>query len=94
MPAPTTSDRIRLAVRERFRSLRTRNYRLFFTGQAISLIGTWMTRLASSWLVYRLSSDPFLLGLVNFASLVPSFVLGAVAGTDRPRRHRWHLGRS
>ena len=77
-------------LRTSLRALQHRNYRLFFLGQGISLIGTWMTRLASSWLVYRLSSDPFLLGLVNFASLVPSFVLGAVAGVwvDRSRNLR------
>jgi MFS family permease len=62
------------------RALRYRNYRLFFTGQAVSLIGTWMTRLASSWLVYRLTADPFVLGIVNFAGLVPTFVLGPFAG--------------
>lgn len=62
------------------RALKHRNYRLFFAGQAVSLIGTWMTRLASSWLVYRLTSDPLMLGIVTFASLVPSFVLGPFAG--------------
>lgn len=62
------------------RALSYRNYRLFFTGQAISLIGTWMARVASSWLVYRLTSDPFLLGLVIFAGQVPSFILGPFAG--------------
>ncbi len=62
------------------RALGHRNYRLFFGGQAVSLIGTWMTRLASSWLVYRLTSDPAMLGIVNFASLAPSFLLGPFAG--------------
>lgn len=69
-----------ISIRTSFRALSYRNYRLFFTGQAISLIGTWMTRLASSWLVYRLTNDAFLLGVVNFASLIPTFLLAPVAG--------------
>lgn len=48
------------------RSLRHRNYRLFFSGQSISLVGMWMTRLATSWLVYRLTGSPFLLGILGF----------------------------
>ena len=82
--APTSSWRFAL------RALRHRNYRLFFSGQSISLIGTWMTRLATSWLVYRLTNSAFLLGLTGFASQVPAFVLGPVAGVwvDRLNRHR------
>ena len=71
------------------RALRHRNFRLFFYGQSLSLIGTWMTRLATSWLVYRLTSSSFLLGAVTFASQIPTFFLGPVAGVwaDRwPRR--------
>jgi MFS family permease len=70
--------------------LRHRNYRLFFTGQGISLIGTWMQRIAMSWLVYRLTHSPFLLGVVGFAGLIPTFILSPVAGvmTDRWSRHR------
>jgi hypothetical protein len=49
-----------------FRALRSRNYRLFFAGQGVSLIGTWITRIAASWLVYRLTESAFLLGLVGF----------------------------
>lgn len=69
------------------RALSYRNYRLFFTGQAISLIGTWMTRMASSWLVYRLTNDPWMLGVVGFAALVPAFLLAPFAGVwvDRSR---------
>jgi MFS family permease len=72
------------------RALRHRNYRLFFSGQSISLIGTWMTRLATSWLVYRLTNSAFLLGFIGFASQVPAFILGPVAGVwvDRLDRHR------
>ena len=72
------------------RALRHRNYRLFFTGQSVSLIGTWMTRIATSWLVYRLTRSPLLLGLVGFAGQIPSFLLAPVAGVlvDRWNRHR------
>ncbi|MDE3195450.1 MAG: MFS transporter [Acidobacteriota bacterium] len=72
------------------RALRSRNYRLFFTGQGISLIGTWMTRIATSWLVYRLTHSAALLGIVGFASQIPAFLLGPMAGVwlDRWNRHR------
>jgi MFS family permease len=63
-----------------FRALRSRNFRLFFIGQAISLVGSWMTRLATAWLVYRLTDSAFLLGLVSFAGQVPSMVLPPLAG--------------
>jgi len=72
------------------RALRHRNYRLFFSGQGISLVGTWMTRVATSWLVYRLTGSAFLLGLVSFASQIPILFLGPFAGVwvDRLNRHR------
>ena len=72
------------------RALRARNYRLFFAGQSVSLIGTWMTRIATSWLVYRLTGSAVLLGVVGFASTIPSFLLGPIAGVlvDRWDRHR------
>jgi len=72
-----------------FRALRNRNYRLFFTGQSLSLIGTWMQQIALSWLVYRMTNSPFLLGVVGFAGQVPAFFLSPVAGiiADRyPKR--------
>ena len=73
-----------------FRALRSRNYRLFFIGQGISLIGSWMTRLATAWLVYRLTDSEFLLGLVSFASQAPSLFLPPLAGVwlDRWDRHK------
>jgi MFS family permease len=73
-----------------FRALRSRNYRLFFVGQGISLIGTWMTRLATAWLVYRITDSAFLLGLVNFAGQIPSFFIPPLAGVwvDRWDRHK------
>ena len=72
------------------RALRHRNYRLFFSGQSISLIGTWMTRIATSWLVYRLTNSALLLGLVGFVGQLPSFLLAPFAGVlvDRWNRHR------
>jgi MFS family permease len=73
-----------------FRALRHRNYRLFFGGQSISLIGTWMQATAMSWLVYRLTRSPFLLGAVGFASQIPTFVFAPIAGVvaDRWNRRR------
>lgn len=73
-----------------FRSLRYRNYRLFFAGQLISLVGTWMQSLALSWLVYRLTNSTLMLGWVIFSSQIFSFVLTPFAGVliDRWNRHR------
>ena len=65
---------------ESLRSLGYRNFRLFFTGQLISLVGTWMQSVALSWLVYRLTGKPSLLGLVAFASQAPIFLLGSFGG--------------
>jgi predicted MFS family arabinose efflux permease len=72
------------------RALAHKNYRLFFSGQSISLIGTWMTRIATSWLVYRLTGSALLLGVVGFAGQIPSFILAPLAGVlvDRWNRHR------
>jgi MFS family permease len=72
------------------RALRHRNFLLFFCGQSVSLIGTWMTRLATSWLVYRLTGSSFLLGVITFAGQVPTFFLGPIAGVwaDRWERRR------
>jgi MFS family permease len=72
------------------RALRSRNFRLFFSGQLVSLIGTWMTRVAMSWLVYRLTGSAALLGIVGFVGQVPAFVLGPIAGVwiDRWNKHR------
>jgi MFS family permease len=72
------------------RSLRHRNYQLFFGGQLISLTGTWMQQIAQAWLVYRLTQSAALLGLVAFAGQIPVFVLAAIGGAvaDRVSRHR------
>jgi MFS family permease len=63
-----------------WRALRHRNFRLFFGGQSISLIGTWMTRVATSWLVYRLTGSALLLGTVSFAGQIPTFLCAPFAG--------------
>lgn len=73
------------------RALKHKNYRLFFSGQSISLIGTWMTRIATSWLVYRLTGSALLLGVVGFAGQIPSFVLAPFAGVLVDRWNRHHL---
>jgi MFS family permease len=72
------------------RALGYRNYRLFFSGQSISLIGTWMTRIATAWLVYRLTGSALLLGIVGFSGQIPAFFLAPFAGVwiDRWDRHR------
>jgi MFS family permease len=73
-----------------FRSLRYRNYRLFFSGQSISLIGTWMQRIAMPWLVYHITGSAFLLGVVGFTGQIPTFLLSPVAGvlTDRWSKYK------
>ncbi|HEY5020944.1 MAG TPA: MFS transporter, partial [Gemmatimonadaceae bacterium] len=72
------------------RALRHRNYRLFFGGQTVSLVGTWITRIATSWLVYRLTHSVFLLGIVGFFGQIPTLLLAPFAGVlvDRWNRHR------
>src|SRR5580692_2066334 len=72
------------------RALKHRNFRLFFCGQSVSLVGTWMTRLATSWLVYRLTGSTFLLGVIGFAGQIPTFLMAPVAGVwvDRWDRRR------
>jgi MFS family permease len=82
-PAPTGRPSL-------LRALRHRNYRLFFAGQSLSLVGTWITRIATSWLIYRLTGSALLLGLVGFCGQIPTLFLAPVAGVfvDRWNRHR------
>jgi MFS family permease len=75
-------------LRTAIRALRHRNFRLFFAGQSISLIGTWMTRIATAWLVYRLSGSAWLLGIVGFAGQIPTFLLAPIAGVWVDRLNR------
>ena len=63
-----------------FRSLRHRNFRLFFIGQLISLHGTWMQSVAQSWLVYRLTGSGLMLGLTGTATLLPTLIFGLFGG--------------
>jgi MFS family permease len=71
-----------------FRALRHRNFQLFFSGQLISLIGTWMQNIAQAWLVYRLTGSSFLLGAVGFASQIPVFLIAPFGGTTADRHNR------
>jgi len=71
-----------------FRALRHRNYRLFFAGQSISLVGTWMQQVALSWLVYRLTNSAVLLGIVGFAGQIPSFLFSPFFGALADRHDR------
>lgn len=77
-------------LRLMFRSFGYRNYRLFFGGQSLSLIGTWIQRIATPWLVYHLTNDAFLLGVVGFAGQIPTFLIAPFAGvlTDRWNKYR------
>src|SRR5258705_635067 len=83
MASRTTGPRIT-------RALYSRNFRLFFGGQSVSLIGTWITRVATSWLVYRLTGSALLLGVVGFCGQIPTLLLAPIAGAlvDRWDRHR------
>ena len=74
-----------------WRALRHRNFKLFFFGQSISVIGTWMTRLATSWLVYRLTHSALLLGITGFAGQIPTFLLAPFAGVWMERMSRRNL---
>src|SRR5579859_555833 len=73
-----------------FRALRYRNFQLFFAGQLISLVGTWMDNIAEAWLVYRLTGSSLLLGTVAFAGQIPVFLLAPIGGmvADRWDRRR------
>ena len=79
-----------VGLRQTFRALRHRNFRLFITGQIVSLIGTWMQNVAQAWLVYRLTHSELLLGMAWFCTQIPVFALGPLGGlaADRCSRHR------
>lgn len=73
-----------------FRALRYRNYRLFFSGQCISLIGTWIQQVAISWLIYSLTKSPLIMGVIMFVSYIPSLFVSPFAGViiDRINKFR------
>jgi len=73
------------------RAFRYRNYRLFFGGQGVSLVGTWMQQIAMGWLVYRLTDSAFLLGFIGFAGQIPTFILTSAAGVFADRWDRRKL---
>lgn len=83
-------NRYSTTVKQILRAFKHRNYRLFFSGQGISLIGTWMQQIALGWLVYRLTDSAFLLGVVSFSSQIPTFLLASFAGVlaDRYDKHK------
>lgn len=78
-------------LRYTLRALVHRNYRLFFAGQGVSLVGTWITRVATSWLVYRLTGSAAMLGIVGFAGQIPTFVLAPFAGVWVDRWSRYYV---
>jgi len=88
--APRDEGRPVIQTSAMFRALRHRNFQLFFGGQLISLIGTWMQNVAQSWLVYRMTGSAFLLGVVGFAGQIPVFAFAPLGGmvADRWRRQR------
>src|ERR1700739_275969 len=73
------------------RALRHRNFQLFFGGQLISLVGTWMQTVAQSWLVYRLTGSGLKLGAVGFASQIPVFLFAPLGGIVADRTNRRHV---
>lgn len=83
-------EKTRTPIRNLLRALRSRNYRLFIAGQSVSLVGTWMQQVAMSWLIYRLTGSAILLGVVGFASQIPTLFISPVAGVlaDRWDRRR------
>jgi MFS family permease len=87
---PFQDSNPRSRLKDMFRSLRHRNFQLFFSGQMISLIGTWMQNIAQAWLVYSLTGSALLLGVVGFAGQIPIFIFAPLGGlaADRWNRHR------
>ena len=76
---------------EMTRALKHRNYRLFFFGQLVSLVGTWMQQVANSWLIYRLTGSAAMLGWLAFTSQIPIFILSTVGGAFADRHDRRHV---
>ena len=78
-------------IKNTFRSLKYRNFRLFFGGQSLSLIGTWIQRIALPWLVYDQTNSAFILGVVGFLGQLPTFLLAPFAGVISDRFNKYHL---
>ena len=88
---PPTPPSRKLNLQAAGRALRHRNFQLFFSGQLISLIGTWMQTVAQSWLVYRLTGSGLKLGAVGFASQIPVFIVAPLGGIVADRTNRKHV---
>ncbi|MFZ1982494.1 MAG: MFS transporter [Smithella sp.] len=80
-----------MSLKSTFRALQYKNYRLFFIGQGLSLIGTWMQRIATSWLVYRLTNSIILLGITGFAGQIPTFFLSPFGGIIADKWNRKNI---
>ena len=93
-PGRAAAPRRKTRLPVMFRAMQHRNFQLFFSGQLISLIGTWMQNIAQAWLVYRLTQSSWLLGVVGFLGQIPVFLLAPVGGTvaDRWNRQRVVIG--
>src|ERR1043166_3040465 len=86
-----TAEPVGLRLPSALRALRHRNFQLFFSGQLVSLIGTWMQTVAQSWLVYRLTGSSLLLGSVGFASQIPVFLMAPLGGHVADNRSRKYV---
>jgi MFS family permease len=86
--AAHAAPKVKSRFRDTIRSLKHRNFQLFFSGQLISLIGTWMQNVAQAWLVYRMTGSSLLLGVVSFAGQIPVFPLAPLAGMVADRLDR------
>src|SRR5271170_2800633 len=74
-----------------FNAFKSRNYRLYFVGQSVSLIGTWMQKTAVSWVIYALTHSTFMLGVTLFSSLFPSFLFSMIGGVVSDRYNRFKV---
>src|SRR5271157_48023 len=87
-PARSAAASARSRFQDTIRSLKHRNFQLFFSGQLISLIGTWMQNVAQAWLVYRITGSSLLLGIVSFSGQIPVFPMAPLAGMVADRWNR------
>ena len=81
-------ENIKIFIIKNFHSLAHRNYRLFFVGQLVSLIGTWMQAMAQAWLVYEITGSPFKLGIVAALQFLPVLIFGLFMGVFVDRFHK------
>src|SRR5882757_2570291 len=74
-----------------FSAFKSRNYRLYFIGQFVSLIGTWLQKTAVSWVIYPLTHSKFMLGVTLFATMFPSFIFSFIGGVVADRYNRYKV---